>query len=60
MINEKKLREKLAEVLKRNLPTRPFSFAKADALIDEIVEAATVEAAVTEEQTETKKSKKRG
>ena len=42
MLDEQKLRAKLAEVLKRDLPTRPFSFAKADALIDEIVEAATV------------------
>ncbi len=51
MISEKALREKLQGIWKRHPPVTPASFAEADALINEIIEAATItEEAVAEEE----------
>ena len=59
MIDEEKLREKLQGVWKRHPPITPSSFAEADALIDEIIKAATVpDETVAKKQTETKKRKR--
>jgi hypothetical protein len=42
MISEEKLRKKLQSIFKQKPPAIPRSFAEADLLIDEIVEAARV------------------
>lgn len=40
MIDEEKLRKKLADLWKRTIPVTPSSFAEADSLIDEVIEAS--------------------
>jgi len=53
MISEEKLREKLQEIWKRHPPVTPASFAAAEALINEVIEASTVpEETVAEEEEE--------
>jgi hypothetical protein len=42
VIDETKLRQKLQEIWKRKIPVTPSSFAEADALIDDVIKAATV------------------
>lgn len=42
MIDEQKLREKLADLWKNKPPVTPASFAEADRLINEVVEASTI------------------
>jgi len=50
MIDEKKLRAKLASLWKRKVPVAPTSFAEAETLIDEVIEAATVPEEGAEEE----------
>lgn len=42
MIDETKLRAKLASLWKKKPPVKPHSFAEAEELINEVIEAATV------------------
>ncbi len=51
MIDKEKLRAKLADLWKKKPPVTPASFAEADRLINEVIEAATViEETVVEEE----------
>ena len=50
MIDEEKLRAKLATLWKRKIPVAPTSFAEAEALITEIIEAATIPEEGVEEE----------
>lgn len=56
MIDEEKLRAKLRELWKQRSPVAPRSFAEAEALIDEVIAAATVE----EEKPKPKRERKSG
>jgi len=42
MLDEKKLRIKLASLWKKHPPVTPHSFAEAETLINEVIEASTV------------------
>lgn len=42
MIDEERLRKKLQNLWKRHPPVTPASFAAADELINEVVEASTI------------------
>lgn len=43
MLDEEKLRQKLQEIWKRKIPVTPKNFAAAEALINDIIKAATIE-----------------